>query len=256
MSPKKAVARAVGVACLNLGVSVHDLLPKLPPPSVLQRRARAFAVLDAIFEPRFRRHWYLPKWSANGAALGSMDNGSGDNYSIVFDSAGTLLLGFDHESAATPWRDDEGSHWPGLLDGVPAVLQPYLEEPAFQFDGFLDITVCAWHEPAEGFWRCGPVDFDPDLLLFAEHEPDGAEDLFGLLADGTAEAYARFAADYFSVPVDAEAVAAVMADQPLIPQLAATINPDIDYAHVHADVAAMGYPTQAPQASDDEVRSQ
>jgi hypothetical protein len=156
-------------------------------------------------------------------------SGEGDNYTIVFDPAGVLLLGFYHESGASPWRDGpQRAHWPGLLDGVPPALAPYLHEPAFLSDGFLDITVCAWCEREDGIWRCGPVDL-AELEMY-ERDPDGALWMFGRLTD---EADGP----------DDDTVRAILTGRPLTPQLIRSLNPLADAASVLAKATAMGYPT-------------
>ncbi|MBV1849331.1 hypothetical protein [Catellatospora tritici] len=222
-------------------MTVHDLVQQLPPADTLLHRCRAFALLDAVFDQRYRRHTFAAAWGPRGVPLAGMDNYSGDEYTIVFDPSGVLLLGFDHESPATPWRDDDHEHWPGLLDGVPDPLTGYLREPAFLFEDFLDVTVVAWLETGDRTWRHGPVDFS-ELLDEDTPDPDGSAHLFGLLADGSATAYVEFAADYFGRNVDAVAVAAVLAGQPLRPEIVAALAPEADFAAVAVDALAMGYP--------------
>jgi hypothetical protein len=57
----------------------------LPPPSVLKAVSKALAVGPA-------------------EDLASMQNGSGDEYSIVFlDDGAAYARGFDHESPVSPW---------------------------------------------------------------------------------------------------------------------------------------------------------
>src|SRR4051794_25639881 len=99
-------------------MTVLELVDQLPDPVVLLERCRALAVLDAVFDTRFRTYRFDPAWGGDGVALAEMDNCGGDLYAIVFDPAGVFLYGFDHESDATPWREDDRVHWPGLLDGL------------------------------------------------------------------------------------------------------------------------------------------
>ncbi|MEV4443121.1 hypothetical protein AB0K09_29760 [Streptomyces sp. NPDC049577] len=221
-------------------MTVHDLVAVLPDPDALLARCRAFAVLDAVFQPAYRRHGFSPAWR-DGVALASMDNGSGDLYAVVFDPAGVFLYGFDHESDATPWREEPRAHWPGLLEGLPAALAHYADEPVFQLDEFFDATVCAWRETGASAWGCGPV-------VFEEGETDGADWLFGTLANGSAEAYAADAEDYFGRSVDRAAVAAVLGGGPLTRDVVAALNPAADYGAPAAEAAAMGYPVAVGRA--------
>ncbi|WP_406095643.1 hypothetical protein [Kitasatospora purpeofusca] len=214
-------------------MTVRDLLPLLPDPAELRARCRGIALLDSILDRHVPRHGFVRDWRA-GVDLATMDNGSGDQYAIVFDAAGVFLYGFDHESDASPWRDEDREHWPGLLDGLPASLAHYAQAPEFQFEGLFDATVCAWRESGAAEWRCGPVEFAPD-------ETDGAEGLFGLLVDGDPEAYAGFAEDYFERAVDREAVAAVLAGAPLTRRTVESLSADADFGAVVARARAMGF---------------
>lgn len=119
---------------------------------------------------------------SNGGA--SMRNGSGDEHSIVFSPAGAYVRGFDHESPMSPYVGD--GPWPGVLDEVPEVFRPCVEDPAFSDeDGMPHITVCMWRETGDGGWRAGTIDF-PDEAM---EDPDGAGYLFHLLVDRSPEAF-------------------------------------------------------------------
>ncbi|MEU7907498.1 hypothetical protein [Actinoplanes sp. NPDC049118] len=222
-------------------MTVHDLLPRLPSPAVLRERCRSFAVLDATFQSRYPRHVFDHRWAPDGTSLARMDTGGGDLYAIVFAPAGTFLYGFDHESPATPWRDEPRAHWPGLLDGLPESLAHFTREPSFLCEDFFDATVCAWYEKGDSAWRCGPVDFS-DPACADTSDPDGAEHVFELLADGSAGAYTEYVSWYFGKETDEEAVAAILAGRPLTPELVAAVNGPADYPAVAAAAAGMGYP--------------
>ncbi|KIQ65526.1 hypothetical protein TR51_16845 [Kitasatospora griseola] len=223
------------------GMTVRDLLSSLPEPAELRARCRAIALLDAILDDYAPRHTFVLGWR-DGVDLAAMDNGSGDQYAIVFDAAGVFLHGFDHESDATPWREPERAHWPGLLDGLPASLAHYAQAPEFQFMDFFDATVCVWRETADTAWRCGPVEFAPD-------ERDGADWMFDLVADGTPEAYVDFAEDYFERPVARDAVAAIMAGAPLTPETVAALAPAKDFATIAAQARKLGWDVLEPADS-------
>ncbi|MCZ7431681.1 hypothetical protein [Streptomyces sp. WMMC1477] len=215
-------------------MNVRELVTLLPDPATLATRCRAFALLDSVLDDFAPTHTFLPAWR-EGVDLAQMDNGSGGLYAIAFDPAGVFLYGFDHECAATPWREEPRAHWPGLLDGLPAALAHYPGEPEFQLDGFFDATVCAWREAGGAAWQCGPVEF-------ADDESDGAGFLFELLADGSPEAYVRFAEDYFEQRVDREAVESVLAATPLSPGTLAALSPTADFAATAQHARTLGYP--------------
>ena len=92
------------------------------------------AMLDAILCPDWQNRYYSfdAAWS-DGEQMGSMRNGSGDDFFALFNSAGCCLKGFAHEAPMSPYRDDGTKLvWPGLSDCVPGDFASYLEEPAFQ----------------------------------------------------------------------------------------------------------------------------
>ncbi|MFE6867728.1 hypothetical protein ACFVFS_14300 [Kitasatospora sp. NPDC057692] len=217
-------------------MTVRDLVALLPEPAALRDRCRAIALLDAVLDTYAPTHTFKAGWR-DGVDLALMDNGSGDQYAIIFDPAGVFLYGFDHESDATPWREEDRAHWPGLLDGLPASLAHYAEAPEFQFDGFFDATVCVWREEGDTEWRCGPVEFTPD-------ESDGADWLFGLLIDESPDAYVNFAEDYFERSVDRDAVAAVLRGSLLSRGTIASLSSSPDYEAIAQEAHRLGYSVQ------------
>ncbi|WP_329367168.1 hypothetical protein OG896_19615 [Streptomyces sp. NBC_00669] len=193
-------------------------------------------MLDAILDADAPTHSFATGWRA-GVDLASMDNGAGDQYAIVFDPAGVFLYGFDHECDVTPWREEPRAHWPGLLDGLPASLAHYATTPEFQFDGFFDATVCVWREAGAPAWECGPVEF-------ADHESDGAGWLFGLLTEGSPEAYVGYAQDYYGGPVDLDAVRAVLAGDPLTRRTVTALSATANFEALTPRAGALGYRVQ------------
>ncbi|GAA2746707.1 MULTISPECIES: hypothetical protein [Kitasatospora] len=214
-------------------MTVRELLSSLPDPTTLRAHCRAVALLDAVLDPRDPLHTFVPDWR-EGADLARMVNGSGDEYAVVFDPAGVFLYGFDHESDATPWREDDRVHWPGLLDGLPAALSAYPSAPLFQCEDFFDATVCLWRETGDGEWRSGPVEFE-------DGETDGSDWLFDLLVDRSPDAYLRHAADYYELSVDRDAVAAVLAGTPLTRRSVAALSASADFATVADRARRIGF---------------
>jgi hypothetical protein len=216
--------------------SVQDLAARLPAPDELRRHCQAFSVLDAVFNARYPKHTFIRGWR-DGTDLAGMDNGGGDLWNIVFEPAGVFLYGFDHESEATPWRDEPRAHWPGLLDGLPPALSRWPEEEIFQFDGFFDATLCLWRESGDGTWRCGPVEFDG----YASSN-DGSGWMFNELVEGGVAGYLEYAEPYFERTIAPEAVEAVLAGSPLSAELVRELNPDAHFPAVAEIAEVAGYP--------------
>ncbi|HET9657035.1 MAG TPA: hypothetical protein VFP72_16910 [Kineosporiaceae bacterium] len=198
------------------------------------------AMLDAILCPEWESRYYSfdARW-APGEELASMRNGSGDVYSIVFSAAGAFIRGFDHESPMSPFASGRNRVWPGVVDSVPGVFADYLAEPAFSVEGILEATVCLWRQTEDDRWHVGVIDFP------AGADPDGALGLFGVLMDGSPEAYRRFAEEYYEQAIDSDAVAQVYQLRPLTEELLHRLNRDVSLADLEEDVTAIAYPSGA-----------
>jgi hypothetical protein len=219
-------------------VTVRDTALKLPAIDALRDHCRSLAVLEAILSPDWadRYHSFDARWSQT-EAMASMRDGSGDEWAIVFSPAGAWIRGFAHESPMSPYAED--GPWPGVLDDVPDVFRACVEEPAFtDEDGMPVVTACLWRQAADDGWSTGTIDF-PERPA---GDPDGAESLFGLLTDRSAEAFQRWAEDYYEVPVDVEAVRHVLASRPLTDAVVRALNPDLTVAGLAEDLARTGYP--------------
>lgn len=213
--------------------ALKELAGRLPDIDTLREWSLSLAVLDAIVSAdwEYRYFSFDPKWG-RATALASMRTGSGDEYSIVFSKAGAFVRGFDHESPLSPWGMDSPAVAPGLVEGVPASLRQYVDEPAFAEDGVPSITVCLWREPGDSEWRFGVAENDSD---------GGAGWLFEQL-DGSAKTYAAFAKVNFEVKLYKADVQAVLDHHPLTPELLARLNPECDADAVIEEARSMGYP--------------
>ncbi|MCG5217757.1 hypothetical protein [Streptosporangium sp. KLBMP 9127] len=195
------------------------------------------AVLEAVLSPEWesRHHSFTADWSPT-EEMASMRNGSGDEYSIVFSAAGAYVRGFDHEAVMSPYGND--GPWPGVLDSVPGVFRPCVEEPAFcDEDGMPVVTACLWREIGDDRWRVGEIDY-PD----GTNDPDGAVGLFSLLMEPSPEAFQRFAEDYYEVSIDLEAVRHVYALRPLTQAVVSVLNAELTLEDLAEDLAATRYP--------------
>ncbi|VEH26122.1 Uncharacterised protein [Cellulomonas fimi] len=176
----------------------------------------------------FDSHW------APDEDMASMRNGSGDEWSIVFASAGVFVRGFDHESDMSPYVNN-GRLWPGLVESVPAVFADHVTEPAFSDGATLLATVCLWRQTEDDGWHAG------DIAFPSGDDPDGANWLFAMLVDYSPEAYERFVEDYYESQVDSSAVRAVFALEPLTQELVQRLNPETDMAALADDLDQIGY---------------
>ncbi|MEU8523702.1 hypothetical protein [Streptomyces sp. NBC_01216] len=206
--------------------TAHETAALLPDPVRLRAHLRALAVLDQAIgdDPRFCEYTFDATWGP-GVEAALMENGSGDDFSVLFAPAGVLIRGFDHESEMTPYGTDDEQVWPGVIDDVPAVLRPLLDVPAFRDEGVdaLRVTVCLWRETDDTAWRTGSTIAFPA----GSEDPDGSGFLFDLLTNRSPEAVQAHFEDYYERPVPLGAVRHVLAGHPLTPAVARTLAPAV-----------------------------
>ena len=237
-------------------MAVFQVIRQLPGLSRVRDTCQAIAMLDAVLSPDWTDRYfsYAADWSP-GETMASMRNGNGDEYSIVFSAAGAWARGFAHESPITPYRSSGPlALWPGLVDTVPAVFDSAVHEPAFcEADGTLLATVCFWRQVTDTEWHCGDVvlpSIQPPVLASGRAsgpasgptDPDGADELFEVLADGRPEAYQEFAQDYYEQDIDFTAVQHAYAMRPLTQEIVDLLNPDLTLADLEPDRKQIGYP--------------
>ncbi|MFJ8012567.1 hypothetical protein [Streptomyces sp. NPDC096339] len=214
---------------------VHELIRVLPDTETLRDRCRALAALEVLMDGRYGRHFdYDPAWGP-GTEAALMNNAAGAEYAVLFTPDGVFGRGFDHESSMSPYTNENMELWPGLVDTLPDVFRPLLDEPAFCDDEVRVATVVFWRENGDTAWRAGPVE------LPGEGE-DGAGYLFGVLAAGTPEAYADWARGYYGREVDLEAVRQVWELRPPTEAVIKAVNPAMTLDQAAPGLAAAGFP--------------
>lgn len=225
--------------CHSGRVSIHDVLFRLPAPDRLQDLCKALAVLDIVMSPDDDledRYFRFEHNAVGGLNLASMGNGSGDLYFIAFADDATFAWGFAHESLMTPFARDPVQVWPGVFDGVPRHFAHLLNQPRFMLEGTFLASTALWSQ-GRSPWHAGP-----SVPPAKDRNADGAEELFGLLLDDRAEAYAAFAEDYYETLVDLDAVRAIYAMQPLTPALTWRLNPDANFTELRQQAEGITYP--------------
>jgi hypothetical protein len=146
----------------------------------------------------------------------------------------------------SPYRDSDRELWPGLTDGIPAVLCPQLEEPAFS-DGIGQFlaTAVLWRLPGDDHWHAGEgITFPPPGGPYGNTGPDGSG-MLEILLDDIVDRYVEFASDYYEIEVDRAAVEHVIAQQPLTDTVIRALNPQLSVADLRDDVTTIGYPIAA-----------
>lgn len=209
-------------------------LSLLPDVNGLQRTLQSMAMLDAVLCPewQFRYYSFDAAWAV-GERMGSMRNGSGDEFFALFSSAGCWLKGFAHESPMTSYRKTPPRPWPGVLDAIPAEFAACLCEPAFNVES---VTFCIWRQYSDSAWQVGPVRFPPE-----EPDPDGSEFLLSPLA-GRPETYWTWAMDYYEQEIELPMVEHVYRHRPLTSDVVERLNSEVSLEDLSEDVGVIGYP--------------
>lgn len=208
-------------------------LAALPNIEALKLLSQSLAVLDAIMSPEWESRYYSfnSKWG-EGEMMASMNNGSGDEYFIMFNSHGAIIKGFAHESPMNSYGAESGRLWPGVLDDVPTKFQDFLSEPAFSIPY---TTFCIWRKDTDSSWQVGSIDYPEG------DDPDGSEDLLSIL-DGRPSTYKEFAEEYYEREIALSAVEDVYRHKPLTDEIIQKLNPDVSKGELRSDLEEIGYP--------------
>ncbi|MBQ1019841.1 hypothetical protein KBX71_18510 [Micromonospora sp. D93] len=227
-------------------MTAYEIAARLPTIDLLRRRCKALAVLERIIDGGEPYYGYTSRWGADEAAL--MSNGSGDEWAVVFSAEGAFIRVFDHESAMSPYRDPDHELWPSLLDGIPQVMHPQVEEPAFcDESGQFIATAVLWRLAGDDRWHAGEgITFPTVHEAYDETAPDGSG-MLDILLDGVVDRFVEFASDYYEIEVDRSAVEHVVAHRPLTDSVIRALNPQLAVTDLREDIAAIGYPIAATQ---------
>jgi hypothetical protein len=159
--------------------------------------------------------------------MGSMRDGSGDEFFALFNGHGAFLRGFTHDSPAAAARIPSELFYRNL----PRRFEEYCREPAFLTD---DVTFCIWRLIGHPNWSYGKVD------LPASDDADGSASLLSAL-DGEPETYRLWASEYFERDVPIGAIESVYQHQPLSDELVIALNPQQSVKLLGPDIAEIGY---------------
>lgn len=205
------------------------LLPDIPS---LRQLLQSLATLDAILSPDWENRYYSfnSRW-AEAQQMGSMRNGSGDDWFALFKPEGAGIVGLAHE--APMFR--HGDPWPGIFQGVPTELGELTSEPSFEPQ---NSTFCIWRRSRDPEWSRGPVEYAPG------DDPDGSAELLAIL-DGDPRSYRQFALDYYETALPPAAVEAVYAHHPLTDAIVRRLNPETSLEALLADLVEIDYPRKA-----------
>lgn len=207
-------------------------ISSVPDIAGLKKLCQSLAMLDAVIYPEWEGRYYsFNDCRGKNTSLASMRNGSGDDYFILFVSAGAVIKGFAHESAMSPYLNNPPSVWPGVYKGMPEELETALSDPAFSVE---DVTFCIWCSKKDNDWTCG------DIKLPDTTDPDGSADLLALL-DGNPTSYQAWAEEYYEREIALSAVEHIYNHKPLTDSIVKLLNAEIMGEDLAADIKEIGY---------------
>lgn len=212
-------------------MSLSTVTPeKIPDIDSLRRLTKSLAMLDALICPEWQYRYYSfnSKWGEN-QEMASMRNGCGDDWFLLFDSNGAALKGFAHEF---PLASD-ASFAARIQQAIPPIFAPFLNEPAFTMSR---ASFCIWRRYADPAWNV----VSP-LNGCASPEQDGSAEMIRIL-DGNPKSYQSWATDFYEREISLPAVEAIYNHITLNEKLVASLNSDISFSDVFADVHEIGYP--------------
>jgi hypothetical protein len=212
-------------------------LALLPDVEFLCRLTQALAMLEAILCPRLDLRYYAfnSKWG-DRQMMASMNNGGSDESFILFNPAGAIIKGFDHESEMSPYASEEMTLWLGLLDHIPREFQEFLSEPAFKVE---DTTFYCWRRYIDRYWQTGHINYPG-----GDEEADGSGWMLSSL-DGNPVTYQQWAEDYHGRKVNLELVRSIYQHQPLTEEIVQGLNGQLWLSDLARDVEEIGYPLDA-----------
>lgn len=199
-------------------------LNSMPEVLELKKLLQSLAMLDAIMSTEWDGRFYSfnSQWDEN-EQMGSMRNGCGDDFSVLFNQAGCFVKGFGHESAMSSWSTDVQ---------LPPEFLAASKEPAFSMDS---ISFCIWKLHSANFWGKGDFEFADD------DDPDGSEYLLEIF-DCNPETYRVFAQEYYEVDLDVATITKLYNHLPLTDELVKEVNPEVSLKQLEKDIAEIGYP--------------
>ena len=216
-------------------ISTRDL-SLLPDVDRLKALLQSMAMLDMILEPEWDLRYYSFNTSwATGEQMGSMRDGQGDHFFVLFNPAGCWVKGFAHEVPMSPDRTKPKRVCKGVLDAVPREFTACLGEGAFAPK---ETTFCIWRRYVDTSWQCGPI-----VYPIGHADPDGSGGLLSPL-DGDPKTYQKWAKSYFSESKPTiKAVRHIYEHRPLTEALVRGLNPDVCLDDLKEDIEVIGYPT-------------
>jgi hypothetical protein len=220
-------------------VSVSELASRLPDLVTVTAWSQSLAVLDAIRQPDPRIRCFAYSILSPDEQVAAWQDGSGDDYSIIFTPHGAFARGFCHESPLRDRTYTPPRPWPGLLDGVPEALRDVAERVTYDESYGANATVTLWRLLGESTWSYGHVTYPAEMAV-GWQDVQCPEIFYAL--DGRPETYANDIEEVEGVVLDIDAVRHVFAQRPLTEDVVRALNSERSLPALASDLTTIGYP--------------
>lgn len=190
-------------------------ISELPNFLVLQRTAKALAILDAILSPEWEYRYFSfnSRWD-DGIEMASARTGQGDECYLLFTSKGVGGKVYCRGNTIADWADK--------LATIPDELIQFKTEPAFSLS---QTTFYFWNCNSE--WKINPEYQGPSLIDFYVYGP---------------QYYRDWAGKYYEKTISINDIEAIFAHHALSVTLASSINADVDFDALIDDLTEINYP--------------
>jgi hypothetical protein len=184
----------------------------------VERKSKALALMDAVLIPDWEERYFLFNchWDdERGDRLGSMRNGHGDEYFVLFTADGAV--------GKVHCDDSSLADVSGPLSEVPDIFLPFKNEPAFS------ITTASfffWNQTGSATWKAAP-------------HVRGKYPWLGFLVNGFS-AYHEWAEAYLERTIDPGAVEEIFRTLKIDKSLLRRLNPDRKMSNLAADIEEIG----------------
>lgn len=234
-------------------------LEGIPEIQTLKNLCKSISALEAIIcrDWEFRYYSYQNNWDEElGEEYFEMQNGQGDQFSILFSKFGAIINGFANESEMSNWEEVEIEQkgflkkmfgkketelkqniWNGVMDNIPEEFKHFIFDEPIKSIG---TTFCIWRKNDETKWNIGEIDFPKDNYA------DGSSDLLYIL-DNNPATYRKWALEYYDEHFEnrklkIETIKHIYDSQKITKEIVLELNPEIeDFEELKNDLIEIGY---------------
>lgn len=151
----------------------------------------------------YRYYSFDSQWN-EGETMGSMRNGCGDSFHILFNSSGSFIKGCAHDYPLSSWLEGNLARWKRRTT-------------------------------TDKLWQC------TSITMPEPRDSDGAQFLLAIL-DGKPGTYQNFVEEYHEQDIPLSPITDVYNHTPMTQKIIDLLNPNVKLATIQTQLLEMGYP--------------